>query len=278
MKLEVKNKKMVVEIRCKLYSKHMQKIKGDHRIKGAIVKEEEGIYINGSATERKWAPNSPKGSTLKQAILRKGHQRKKAGDQEKVTLTYESMLFQENRTSTLASYHQKLRIQWKDFRWLCKSMYPAFKLQPLWSKIFAYRRAEFPDLCNLAEVVLCIGPSNATVEAGFSHLTAMLSDRRLLLSHSTMRDLLLLNVNHLSLSKAEREQITTKAVESFLTRRKRKHQLEDQQDSKKQRLSEEDENCDEGEREEEMDVEDDEEGEDQEDFSDVVDEDTQLDD
>ncbi|ELU07077.1 hypothetical protein CAPTEDRAFT_214921 [Capitella teleta] len=117
----------------------------------------------------------------------------------------------------------------KDFRMLYKDMYPAFKLQPLLSEIFAYHPTEFQDLCSLTSMVLCIGPSNATVEAGFNYLIV---GSRLLLSQSTMKRSASAQGQSRTVL-AEREQIITKAVESFLTGKKRKF------------------SCDEDEREEE---------------------------
>ena len=72
--------------------------------------------------------------------------------------------------------------------------YSELKVKPvaLWGKILTCKRKEFPNISFLVEIVLCLGPSNAFVEAGFSILTSMLSDRRMNLNHKTMEDLLLL--------------------------------------------------------------------------------------
>jgi hypothetical protein len=106
--------------------------------------------------------------------------------------------------------------EWKDFRLLCKKQYPKFTTKQLWKQMFNYRRKNFPNLCKLAECVFSVGPSNSVVEAGFSHLTAMLNDRRRSLSHDTMENLLLLKVNHLVLTDQEREEILQKALDEFL--------------------------------------------------------------
>jgi hypothetical protein len=149
-----------------------------------------------------------------------------------------------------------LEREWRDFRLLYNKCYGNFKTLPLWKKIFNYRRAEFPNVCKLAEFVFSVGPSNAAVEAGFSHLTAMLNDRRLSLSHNTMENLLLLKVNHLVLNQEEREQILQKAVEKFLKPgQKRKLKMDESEcGSKSQRMRIEMDDHDEPEAEEMLEV------------------------
>lgn len=95
------------------------------------------------------------------------------------------------------------------------------KAKVLWQKTFEYRRSEFPSICLLAEIVLCLGPSNSIAEKGFSQLTAMLSDRRLSMGVDTMDDLLLVKVNNLSWTVQERDEIIDMALENYMkTRRK----------------------------------------------------------
>ena len=96
----------------------------------------------------------------------------------------------------------------------------------LWTKIFQYRKNEFPNICLLAEIVLCMGVSNSTVEKGFSQLTAMLSDRRLSLVADTMEDLQVIRTNHLSWTEAERAELLETATTSNMASR-RKLRVED---------------------------------------------------
>ena len=58
-----------------------------------------------------------------------------------------------------------------------------------------YRKLEFPNLYMLVEVALALVVSNSSVEAGFSRLTDILTDRRLSLSHEFMEDLFLIKTN-----------------------------------------------------------------------------------
>lgn len=115
----------------------------------------------------------------------------------------------------------KLKREWKDLRLVIKHYYNGVKASILWEKIFQYRRKEFPNVCLLAEIVFCIGVSNSSVEKGFSHLTCMLSDRRLNLKHSTMEDLLMIKINNLVWNPTEREELMEASLENFMeTRRK----------------------------------------------------------
>ena len=75
-------------------------------------------------------------------------------------------------------------------------------------------------MCLLVEVVMCIGPSNAIVEGGFSHLTAMLSDIRLNLAHNTMENLLV-KVNDLVWADEEREEVIQSALEKVMSTRRK---------------------------------------------------------
>ncbi len=62
-------------------------------------------------------------------------------------------------------------------------------------KVFRYKRAEYPNLCIVASLVMCLSESNSTVERAFSLLTLLLTDRRLSLTHDTISDLMTINVN-----------------------------------------------------------------------------------
>ena len=64
----------------------------------------------------------------------------------------------------------------------------------LWEQVFSYKRAKYPNICAIAEIVLCVGASNSVVEKGFSQLSSMLSDRRLNLGADTMEILRLKSV------------------------------------------------------------------------------------
>lgn len=81
----------------------------------------------------------------------------------------------------------KIKSEWKEFKRMVKYFMNGVKAKDLWERILLYRRKEYRNVFMLAETVFCIGPSNSVVESGFSHLTCMLTDRRLSLSHSIWR-------------------------------------------------------------------------------------------
>jgi hypothetical protein len=114
----------------------------------------------------------------------------------------------------------KIRREWKDFRILVRNFYSSFTCHELWKKIFQFRQRSFPNICILVEHVLCIGATNGLVEAGFSHLTAMLSDRRLSTSHNTMENLLLIKINDFSWTDQDREEIIDSAHENYMKKRR----------------------------------------------------------
>ena len=115
--------------------------------------------------------------------------------------------------------------EWKDFKRNVKHFYPGVKAKRLWKNIFLYRKKSFPNICILAEIVMCLGISNSTVEGGFSQLTLLLSDRRLSLREDTMDDLMLIKCNHLSFTESERQAVVELALTNYMQKR-RKSQLE----------------------------------------------------
>ena len=128
------------------------------------------------------------------------------------------------RTAEQAGYEEsKVHREWKDFRTVVKHYYPKLTYKALWRKNFLYRRSEFSNVCLLAEIVMAIGVSNSVVEAGFSRLTSLLTDRRLSMSHEMMENFMLIQVNDHSWTDDEREDIITTALNNFMsTRRKQK--------------------------------------------------------
>ena len=80
---------------------------------------------------------------------------------------------------------------------------------------------QFVNVCLLAELILCLGVSNNIVEAGFSYLTAMLSDRRLSISHSTMEDLMMIKANQSVWSPKEKDDILDSALDHYMSKRRK---------------------------------------------------------
>ncbi|KAK6186787.1 hypothetical protein SNE40_006061 [Patella caerulea] len=99
----------------------------------------------------------------------------------------------------------ELKSEWKDFKYTVNYFFDGVGARNMWQQIFQHRKEQFPNICKLAEIILCIGPSNGVVEAGFSHLNSMLLDRRLCLNHGSMADLLLIKINDLVWTEKEKE-------------------------------------------------------------------------
>lgn len=119
----------------------------------------------------------------------------------------------------------KLSSEWKDFKRMVNYFMKGMKAKQLWERVLVYRRKQFKNICLLAEIVMCTGISNSVVEAGFSHLTCILSDRRLSMKHQTMENLLLIKVNDSLWSNKEREELLESALVKYYNmakRRKRK--------------------------------------------------------
>ena len=120
----------------------------------------------------------------------------------------------------------KISTEWKDFKSLVKHFYPKIKTLELWERILNYRKNQFPNISLLAEIVLTIGVSNSVVEAGFSSLTAMLTDRRLNMTHSVMENLLLLKINNMVWKEKDRNKLIESALTEY-TKSRRKIKMDE---------------------------------------------------
>ena len=87
-------------------------------------------------------------------------------------------------------------------------------------KIFTYRKKELPNILKIVQLVLCCSSSNKAVKSSFSILTAMLSDRRLSMSHETMEDNMIISSNAKVLTEQEKEEILQNAMKKYLTNKR----------------------------------------------------------
>jgi hypothetical protein len=110
--------------------------------------------------------------------------------------------------------------EWKDLRILARNFYSGMTCRGFWKKIFQFKAKAFPNICLLAELVLCIPATTGVVESGFSHLTALLNDRRLSTKHSTMENLLLLKVNNINWTEKDRDEIIDSALDDYMSKRR----------------------------------------------------------
>lgn len=112
--------------------------------------------------------------------------------------------------------------EWRSLRSFIKANHFGEEPLSVWKTVLAFKRTEFPNLCMLAELVLCLSAVNSTVERAFSLLTLLLSDRRLSTIHVTMENLLCINLNNKILTEKEKEDITEMAVIKHLEKRSKK--------------------------------------------------------
>ena len=94
------------------------------------------------------------------------------------------------------------------------------KAQELWKKVLNFKRLEYPNLCLLAELIICMSGSNSTVERSFNMLRNMLSDKRLSMHHNTMRMLLQIKLNDKIWSTKEREDILLTSLSIYEKKRR----------------------------------------------------------
>ena len=113
-----------------------------------------------------------------------------------------------------------LKREWKGLKTTVKNYYSKHSPKSMWASICKYRHLSYPNVCLLVNLVQCLGMSTAIVESGFSHLTALLTDRRLSMSHSTMEASLLIKVNDLQITESERNKILEAGLESYLSKRR----------------------------------------------------------
>ena len=90
----------------------------------------------------------------------------------------------------------------------------------IWQNIITYRKAEYPNICMLVSLIICLAGSNSSVERAFSVLTLILSDRRLALRHDTIRNLMLIKCNDRNWSFDEKEQIIHNALDAYFEKRR----------------------------------------------------------
>ena len=64
-----------------------------------------------------------------------------------------------------------------------------------WEKLLKYQKQTFPNICILAELIFSLAGSNSAVEHGFSMLTIILTNWHLKMSHSTLKNLILIRCN-----------------------------------------------------------------------------------
>ena len=161
--------------------------------------------------------------------------------------------FEATLTSNQFNFDKKvIRDEWQNIKLTQKNYYGRLHATELWQKILTYRRSQFQNVVMVVEIILTLGPSNSFVEAGFSVLNSMLSDRRLNLAHDTMENCLIIKANDRVFTEQEKKEVLDLALAKHMSKR-RKLTLEGggnsslegfEQPAKKMRLTEIDESDD----------------------------------
>ena len=123
---------------------------------------------------------------------------------------------------------RRIFVEWRGLKSLIKRNYSEFLNTPnlLWKRILLHRRAEFPNVSLVIELIMSISGSNCAVERAFSILTMMLSDQRLLLHHSVMEDIMIIKCNDHVWTTVERKEIIEAAVNKYLQKRRKTRLLD----------------------------------------------------
>jgi hypothetical protein len=118
---------------------------------------------------------------------------------------------------------ERLKQEWKELRLTVQHKFSHLiaNAVELWTAILKFQKQQFHTVCQLIELVLSIGVSNAVVESGFSRLTHLLSDRRLSMNHETM-EAMLLQANDSLWTEHERSDIIEMALQQFLRKRRKR--------------------------------------------------------
>ena len=108
-----------------------------------------------------------------------------------------------------------------------------------WEKLLKYQKQTFPNICILAELIFSLAGSNSAVEHGFSMLTIILTNWHLKMSHSTLKNLILIRCNDRIWLDYEQNEIIQRAADIHLAKQ-RKLRVDGEETSNKRRKVTED--------------------------------------
>ena len=116
----------------------------------------------------------------------------------------------------------KVKKEWGRVRhYILSNFKKSDESRDIWCKVLLSMRKDFPNIVILIELIISFSGSNSTVERAFSLLTNMLSDRRLSTAHATMNMLMKVKLSDSLWNDVEREEVLTRALEIFLSKRRR---------------------------------------------------------
>lgn len=112
----------------------------------------------------------------------------------------------------------RIRKEWKQAKCFIKSHFLSLgslsdvTAATVWQKMITSRKAEYPNICKLVALVICLSGSNSAVEHSFSVMKMILSDLHLSMQHRTVRDIMMINCNDRNWSVEEKEEFLNNAV------------------------------------------------------------------
>ena len=109
----------------------------------------------------------------------------------------------------------------------------------IWEKLLKYQKQTFLNMCILAELILSLAGFNSAVEHGFSVLTNILTNQCLKMSHSTLKNLILIRCNDRIWLDYEQNEIIQRAADIHLAKQ-RKLRVDGEETSNKRRKVTED--------------------------------------
>ncbi|XP_064605788.1 zinc finger protein 862-like [Liolophura sinensis] len=90
--------------------------------------------------------------------------------------------------------------EWRALKKVVRDKYQHFTNKvAMWKQLFIHYQVQFPHILLIIELVLVTPYSSASVERGFSLMSRLLSNTRLILSNKTLDDLMALRINSLVL-------------------------------------------------------------------------------
>ena len=104
----------------------------------------------------------------------------------------------------------------------------------IYEKLLKYKKQTFLNTCILAELILSLAGSNSAVECGFSMQTNILTNWCPKMSHSTLKNLILIRCNDGIWLDYERNKIIQRAADIHLAKQ-RKLRVDGEETSNKQR-------------------------------------------
>nr|XP_047143305.1 zinc finger protein 862-like [Hydra vulgaris] len=121
-----------------------------------------------------------------------------------------------------AGYQRDVALrEWKKVKLLVRTEFECHPVRSLWEIIFKKFIIEFPNVCCLVSLVMCISGSNSQVERTFSTVTNILTDKRLSLSHEALADCVVIHGNHSLWTKEDYNDLIERSLAKYMKKRRK---------------------------------------------------------